>query len=298
MNIEFSLAALRTGHGRFCAFFVAVLALSLTSPAQNPNGALRGEVQDQSGARVPTAQIVLTSSGYALRREAVANDRGEFRIEGLLPGRYHVAVTGKGFAEAAAEVDVVVSFVRDITVTLKPISSRETVSVQGQASSITTEPIDTASTVHGGAVMVQDLETIPLAHRSFANVSFLVPGTQPVEPSDPTKARITAVAFGGSSGLNVDLSVDGGDNTDDYIGGFLQNFSPDFIQEFAVRTSQEDADTGRTVGGSVVITTKHGTNDWHGNGAFDGALPHRQSGAGAEAAFFAAELHRDHRRST
>ena len=58
------------------------------------------------------------------------------------------------------------------------------------------------------------------------------------------------------------------DNSDDYIGGFLQNFSPDAIQEFAVQTSQQDADIGRTVGGSVVITTKSGTNQWHGGGAF------------------------------
>jgi outer membrane receptor protein involved in Fe transport len=62
--------------------------------------------------------------------------------------------------------------------------------------------------------------------------------------------------------------VDGGDNSDDYIGGFLQNYSPDVIQEFVVRTAQEDADTGRTTGGSVVITTKRGTDDWHGEAAF------------------------------
>ncbi|MGB0046840.1 MAG: hypothetical protein WBP70_05225, partial [Terriglobales bacterium] len=72
----------------------------------------------------------------------------------------------------------------------------------------------------------------------------------------------------GSSGLNNELSVDGADNSDDWIGGFLQNFSPDGIQEFAVRTSNEDADTGWTTAGSVVITTKHGTNEWHGDGAF------------------------------
>jgi len=84
-----------------------------------------------------------------------------------------------------------------------------------------------------------------------------------VEPSDPTKARITAVSFGGSSGLNVDLSVDGGDNNDDFIGGFLQNFSPDAMQEFTVRTAQFDADTSRTNGGSVIISTRRGTNDWH-----------------------------------
>ena len=68
--------------------------------------------------------------------------------------------------------------------------------------------------------------------------------------------------------MNNELSVDGGDNSDDWIGGFLQNFSPDAIQEFAVRTANEDADTGGTTAGSVVITTKHGTNEWHGDAAF------------------------------
>ena len=70
--------------------------------------------------------------------------------------------------------------------------------------------------------------------------------------------------------MNNELSVDGGDNSDDWIGGFLQNFSPDAIQEFAMRTAQEDADTGGTTAASVVITTKHGTNEWHGSGAFYG----------------------------
>ena len=119
--------------------------------------------------------------------------------------------------------------------------------------------MDITSAVHQGVVTALDLQNIPLAERSFANIAYLVPGTEPVEPSDPTKARITAVSFGGSSGLNDQLTVDGGDNSDDYIGGFLQNFSPDAIQEFAVQTSQENADMGRTTGGAVVITTKHGT---------------------------------------
>ena len=205
-----------------------------------------------------------------MTRKATADDRGEFRIDGLLPGSYRVTVTAKGFDQASANVDVAVSLVRDITVTLKPESGSETVNVRSNASSITTESIDTASAVHQGVVTSRDLETLPLAARSFANIAYLVPGTEPVEPSDPTKARITAVSTGGSSGLNNELSVDGADNSDDWIGGFLQNFSPDGIQEFAVRTANEDADTGGTTAGSVVITTKHGTNEWHGDAAFYG----------------------------
>jgi hypothetical protein len=249
----------------FLLIFIFVPSLML---AQNPNGSLRGEVQDASAARVAGARVVAQSNGSSMIREVIADARGEFRIDGLLPGSYRVTVTAQGFSQATANVDVAVSQVRDIAVTLKPESGRETVKVQGNASSIMTESIDTASAVHQGVVSSRDLETLPLAARSFANIAYLVPGTEPVEPSDPTKARITAVSTGGSSGLNNELSVDGGDNSDDWIGGFLQNFSTDGIQEFAVRTANEDADTGGTTAGSVVITTKHGTNEWHGGAAF------------------------------
>jgi len=236
--------------------------------AQNPRGTLRGTVADASGARVPGASVVLQSQGSGLARAATADDRGEFRFDDLPPGGYHIVASKTGFAPATSDATVVVSEVRDLAVVLQPASVTQQVTVAAQSSSITTQAIDLASAVHQGAISSQDLETLPLAHRSFANIAYLVPGTEPVEPSDPTKARITAVSFGGSSGLNVELSVDGGDNSDDYIGGFLQNYSPDAIQEFVVRTAQEDADTGRTTGGSVVIDTKRGTNTWHGDAAF------------------------------
>jgi hypothetical protein len=252
------------------ALFLFVFAISFVtySPAQNSRGSLRGTVQDVSGARVPSAKVVLQARDSSLRREAVSEDRGEFRIDDLLPGSYQVTVSAAGFAQAQANVSIAVSSVRDVTVTLKPLAAPETINVSGQTSSITTQPIDLVSVVQQGVITTQDLQTLPLAARSFANIAYLAPGTEPVEPSDPTKARITAVATGGSSGLNNEISVDGGDNSDDFIGGFLQNFSPDAIQEFSMRTAQEDADTGGTTAGSVVITTKRGTNQWHGDAAF------------------------------
>jgi hypothetical protein len=250
---------------------LAMVSAALLAPvmqAQNPRGSLRGTIQDATGARVPSAKIVVRAVDSSLQRESASEDRGEFRLDDLQPGIYHMTVTAAGFAPAESDVSVAVSSVREVTVTLKPAAASQTVTVQSQASSITTQPIDLSSAVHGGVVGGQDLEALPLPARSFANIAYLVPGTEPVEPSDPTKARITAVSTGGSSGLNNELSVDGADNSDDWIGGFLQNFSPDGIQEFAVRTSNEDADTGGTTAGSVVITTKRGSNEWHGDGAF------------------------------
>src|SRR5581483_1247916 len=242
----------------FCAFSIF---------AQNPTGSLRGVVQDATHARIPHANVVVRPEGSRFEREATTNDRGEFRLDDLQPGDYRLSVSAPGFAAAEAQVELIVSSVRDFTITLKP-GVKERVEVTSQPASITTQPIDTATAVHHTEIMSKDLETLPLAARSFANIAYLAPGTEPVEPSDPTKARITAVSTGGSSGLNNELSVDGADNSDDYIGGFLQNFSPDAIQEFSMRTAQEDADTGGSTAGSVVITTRRGNNDWHADAAF------------------------------
>src|SRR5271167_637612 len=243
--------------------FLSLLPFALQ--AQNATGSLLGEVQDASGARVKSASITVTNKGSGVTRQATADSRGEFRFPDLLPGNYHVVVAAPGFAEASSDVKVVVSNVRDVLVTLRPAQVQQTVNVKAVPSSITTQELDTTDAVNGGVVSGKDLQDIPLAARSFANIAYMVPGTEPVEPSDPTKARITAVSTGGSSGLNNQLTVDGVDNSDDYIGGFLQNFSPDVIREFAVQTSQQNADIGRTTAGSVVISTKSGTNEWHGD---------------------------------
>ena len=205
--------------------------------------------------------------GTAQSRRALSDAHGEFRLDDLAPGPYRVTVTATA---SPLPPPTSPSPSASSATSPSPCSPRgqRKPSPSGSSSSITTQTIDLSSAVHGSVVSSQDLETLPLPARSFANIAYLAPGTEPVEPSDPTKARITAVSTGGSSGLNNELSVDGGDNSDDYIGGFLQNYSPDSIQEFAIRTANEDADTGGTTAGSIVITTKSGTNDWHGDAAF------------------------------
>ena len=236
--------------------------------AQNPRGSLLVTVQDLSGARVAGASVSVTQEKFAVSRSGKADAQGETRFESLQPGNYTVTVNARGFAEKTAAVVVAVSSQPTLFVTLNLQSVQESVEVRDRGPSLASQPIETTSSTIKTVITSADLDEVPLSARSFANISFLSPFTAPVEPSDPTKARITAVSFGGSSGLNVDLSVDGGDNNDDYIGGFLQNFSPEAVQEFVVRTSQFGADTSRTNGGSVIISTRRGTDDWHGGASY------------------------------
>ena len=249
--------------GLFC---FALVCSSLYG--QIAGGSLRGLVQDSTGGRIAGASIQMRLAESALVRHVSSDGQGEFLLEGLAPGSYEITVSARDFGTESTEIVIAVSTVRDIVVTLTPAADRQSVQVKPEGSSITLQPIELAGNVHQSVITSRDLTNLPLPARSFANIAYLAPGTEPVEPSDPTKARITAVSTGGSSGLNNELSVDGGDNSDDYIGGFLQNFSPDAIREFAVRTAQENADTGGTTAGSIVITTRSGTNALHGGAVF------------------------------
>lgn len=246
---------------------LAVLAGGASAIAQLAVGGLAGTVEDASGARVPAAHIVLHATGMALERQLQANARGEFRVSQLPPGAYELSISAPGFATAEANITVQVSTISSVHVTLRPAAAHTTVNVSASASSITTASIDLTSAAHQGVVTAHDLTTLPLAEHSFANIAYLVPGTEPVEPSDPTKARITAVSTGGSSGLNNTLTVDGAANSDDYIGGFLQNLPVDALQEFAFQSAGQNASVGGTTAGAVEITTRRGTDQWHGSAA-------------------------------
>src|SRR5579863_1693447 len=110
--------------------------------AQNPRGTLRGVVQDASGAVIPKAAITLRAKESSIERTAVSGARGEFRVEDLLPGEYSVEVTAGGFAEARAEVNIVVAQVRDLTITLQVSGTKTILLVDRPPDSITTQLID------------------------------------------------------------------------------------------------------------------------------------------------------------
>src|SRR6202140_5103040 len=253
---------------KLCLALVLYALLPFAVLGQRVQGTLLVAVEDAAGGRVAGAGVTVTLEKAAVSRSATANERGEVRFESLPPGTYSIAVRASGFEEKTSRVTVSVSSQATFAVILGPETLKQSIQVRDRGPSLASQPVETTGSTINTVVTAEDLDEIPLSARSFANIAYLAPFTAPVEPSDPTKARITAVSFGGSSGLNVDLSVDGGDNNDDYIGGFLQNYSPESIQEFAVRTAQFDADTSRTNGGSVIISTRRGSDDWHGSASY------------------------------
>ena len=249
---------------------VAAAFLAALSPlsAQELRGSLLVEVHDSSSAAIPAARVTLSEEKSAAHLSQTTDSRGEARFPALTAATYSVEVTATGFASQSQRIVVSISAQPAIRFVLALESLRQSVEVRDRGPSLASHPLDTSSSTVQTVITADDLDEVPLSARSFANIAIMAPFTAPVEPSDPTKARITAVSFGGSSGLNIDFSVDGGDNNDDFIGGFLQNYSPEAMQEFVVRSAQFSSDTSRTNGGSIILSTRRGSNDWHGSASY------------------------------
>ena len=98
--------------------------------------------------------------------------------------------------------------------------------------------------------------------RTFAGMAVIMPEARPAGTFDPTKTRLGNFAMNGGDGRQLDVNVDGGDNKDNAVGGLIQNFAYESIQEFQVLQHRWSAESGRAVGGVVNVITKSGTNDF------------------------------------
>ncbi len=125
--------------------------------------------------------------------------------------------------------------------------------------------VDTQKTDVGRAITPSEVQNLPLNGRDFVNLAILAPGARPVPSYDPTKARIGVFATNGSSGRNVNMTINGIDNKDGTVGGpVMQNRRWRRLTRFNISTQRFSAANGRSEGAAVNVVTKAGTNYYHG----------------------------------
>ena len=230
-----------------------------TLMAQGSGAVLFGRIVDETGGALPGVTVTATNVATGVARTVVSDADGTYRTPTLLAGRYTVTAELSGFATVTArEVDLNVATTRTLDFTMRPAAVQESITVTVDAPLVATTP------AIGTVVSTQELENLPLNGRQFANLASLAPGTSLGVNPDPTKPGQLVVALNGGVGRNVNYLIDGGDNTDDTIGGALQNFNLEAVQEFNIQTQQYKAEFGRSTGGVLSVVTKTGTNELGG----------------------------------
>jgi hypothetical protein len=241
-----------------CAFAL----LGTPAAAQQTTGNIQGRIIDAQKAAVPGVTVTAKSASTGFTRTEVSDAEGIYRLNALPVGSYDVHAELAGFkAYDAKGIVVNLSATTDLNVDLKLAGVTESVQVTAES-----PLIQTSNSSVGGVVDVGRIESLPLNGRQFANLAATIPGVGLGFHSDPTKSSQYSPQIAGGNGRNLNYQIDGGDNNDDTVGGLLQLFPLEAIQEFNLVTSRYKAEYGRSNGGVMNIVTKSGTNNWQGSG--------------------------------
>lgn len=242
--------------------------------AQVNTAQINGTVSDTSGAVVPKVQITVSNPATGFSRSTTSSDTGTYTFALLPPGTYDIRVEIQGFQTVVQKgVPLAVGQALTLNFSLQPGAISQIVEVSGEA-----PLIELTRSEIGGSVSPLEVKELPVLNRDFAGLTYIVPGVRPAEGFDPTKSRVGNMSLNGGDGRQFDLNVDGGDNKDNVVGGMLQAFTFEGIQEFNVVTNHYTAESGRTSAGIVNVVTKSGTNDFHGSvfGLFQSSTFNRQ----------------------
>lgn len=248
------------------SFGLAILVLTTSAFAQGTaSAALGGTVVDKNGAVVKGATITATNRATGLSRTTTADDDGQYKIAALPAGRYDVKAASSGFGDVTVEnVEVLIGQTNSLPFTLNPGGVTGTVTVtSGETELVSREKTDISVNI-----TPRDVESLPLNGRDLANLAYLAPGAKPVDSYDPTKNRLAIFGVNGSTGRNVNVTVNGIDNKDNTVGGPVMQFPLEAIQEFIISTQRFSAVNGRSEGAAVNVVTKSGGTNFHGSAFF------------------------------
>lgn len=250
-------------------FLLALVALSILSVlgskclAQGSSATVTGVISDSSGAVIPKTRVVITNVGTNISHEAETGSAGEYTIPLLTPGEYRIKVDIQGFkAIVQSGITLQVAQTARLDFKLEPGELTQTVEVTGEPPLV---QADSSST--GAVIENKQVQELPLNGRQYYSLAYLTPGTsKPVQGSALSFRGGFNVA--GSSETSNNYTLDGFDNNDPAINDPTYLPSIDQIQEFKLLTGVYSAEYGTNSGGQLLVTTKSGTNVFHGT-AFD-----------------------------
>ena len=254
-------------HTAQCCVTVALvaaitLALSLVAFAQTTvsTGSIVGTVTDSTGAVVGGAKVIITGpTGQTMT--TTTSGQGGYSTGSLIPGQYKVRVEAKGFKTVQLPLDVKVDNTANGSVRLE--LGQETTVVEVQASEV---QVNTEQATVQGVLNASQIENLPVNGRNFLDLAQLEPGVQIQDGTnfDPTKVGYSSISFGGRFGRTARINVDGIDVSDETVGTTTQDIPASSIQEFSLAQSSLDLSNDLTSSGAVNVTTKSGTNAYHG----------------------------------
>lgn len=256
-------------------FLMLCWAVVLRCPCatgQDTEGRISGQVTDPQGGVIPGASVQVINQDTLVKREVQTDSLGAYSVAGLPPGRYQIIVEASGFTRRSSEI-LNLSSGRPILFNAQIAIADATEQVEVNAGVPTTVELGTASlsTTLGS----QEIVGYQLNGRNFSQLITLSPGVSNQTGQDEAKVGIVGSAKFSVNGGRVEYNtfeVDGSDVLNTSINASRGQGEPlmvypsiDAIQDMKVLTADYSALYGKSASGSVLVTTKSGTEKFHGD---------------------------------
>ena len=253
---------------------MGLLVLSRVAGAST-GGSVSGTVRDQSGAVIANAKVVVRDLDRSVERTLESDEDGFYAFAFLPVGKYELEIHSAGFRPYSRTGLVIdIGSALQVDVTLDVGEHADQVTVVEEAAQV-----ETVSTQMGEVVTGTKITAVPLNGRSFTDLLALQSGVVPVSSHQPNAVVMSGVTSTPPSGdLNAgNMSVSGQRETSN---GFRINGSDaeedvnmgtaivpnlDSIAEFRILTNNFDSEYGNYSGGQILVTTKSGQNEFHGD---------------------------------
>ena len=243
--------------------FVPVLLL-----AQSDRGTVTGTVADPTGAVVPGAALSLKNAETGAVYDTITTETGNYTLPSLPSGNYELTVAQGGFQKYVRPgIQVQVATTIRVDVTLQLGAATETVTVNSAAPLLKTESSEQSFNITGDEVNALPLTKGSAGLRNPIGFAVLNPSVS-VPLSSAGAASNLQMRVNGMPDSTYRALVDGQDVTNAIDPSHLSETQPSMeaLQEVQLSTSNFSAEFGRVAGGLVNLTSRSGTNAFHGSG--------------------------------
>jgi len=253
-----------------CRSIMALLAVTMmvgSALAQTETGQISGKVVDPAGAVVAGATVTVKSVQTGREVTTTSDNQGLYTVTSLQSGLYDVTTQGSNFKSNTQRVQVTVGsrVSLETQLSLTEVSGGTINLVASEGVEVNTQSQELSNVVSG--TQIRQLPTLTRNPYDLVGLSSNVgsddPG--PAVPGLGATGRGAGFTINGQRAASTNVLLDGVDNTNLYYAAVGQNIPLDAVGEFRVITSNFSAEYGRASGGVINVTTRGGSNSFHGS---------------------------------
>jgi hypothetical protein len=245
-----------------------LLFAPMAALAQFDTAAVLGTVRDAKGGAVVDAKITARNTATGIINQTMTDSQGDYIFPAVKIGTYDVRAEAPGFSAAvAANVNVTVNARQRVDLTLQVGQVSEVVNIVASA-----PLLETDSSSKGQVISQRQIVNLPIRGRTYSSLALLAPGvreSQAGNSGDITTRREGSYNVNGLRSVYNNFLLDGVDNN--FYGTTNQGYSnqasqpsPDSVAEFRMSVNAYSAEYGRTGGAVMNVSTRSGSNDYHG----------------------------------